>query len=262
MHNRIFKSGKPDNFFIMPQFMFAIITLNCAAVANIMAESTDLPTRKTWLMVAHAIETSIVIGELLIPIAAIHFYGYPTDALSAFPNLEITVDSNKTNSSSLSMKDGDSVDKTKHLQESETLSTSHDTESPLTTPNLLQSFEEIMANNESKTKFAKYMRQEFQFEIFLFFDCLDFYIHKGKYRRRTITVMDRADVKLIIDEFFAKDAVNMLPLPESIREETIKEFDALNESQNIVDCELLFRPAIDNMKSQLEFHIKKIHKLL
>ena len=114
-----------------------------------------------------------------------------------------------------------------------------------------------MSDKHFRNLFSNYLGREFQMEVFLFFNIIQYY--KEALAENNSKTFAIEDAQLIFEEFIADDAVNKLPISETIRQRIIEDFGKLGDVETPLDIANIFQPAIHNLKIQLSFHVYKFN---
>ena len=237
--SKIYPGERPDNFFVYEQFLVSLIwnAINCALF--LLQEIYDDQTKQALLATQQISQTLLIMFELTLPLYVIQTYGYPDDTIEKISSSDTSIYSDRLNQStaesSISKTTSDSLECTMRSQ---------------------LEIDEIMSDNNFRALFSQYLGREFQMEVFLFFDVLHYYKEAIAENSKMFAI---EDTKLIIDEFIADDAVNKLPISDTIRERILDDFSKLGDVENPLDVASIFQPAIDNLKIQLSFHVHKFN---
>ena len=178
--------------------------------------------------------------ELTLPLYIIQKYGYPDAPIVGISSSDTSIYSDRlnqsTSESSKSKTTGESLNYTMRSQ---------------------LGIDEIMGDKNFRDLFSKYLGREFQMEVFLFFDVMQYY--KEAVADNNSKTFAIEDAKYIIEEFIADDAVNKLPISDTIRKRILDDFSKLGDVETPLDVASIFQPAIDNLNIQLSFHVYKFN---
>ena len=240
-----------------------MITVVALTLNNHLRLLQEIYGGQTFQIVTLSIQISElvqIIFELTVPLFVIEKYGYPDVTIENTLPSDTTItedEESKTASNSwFSNTTGDNSWFTKTRGDKSWFSKKTGNSSHCTT-RLELGIDEIMSDKHFRELFSGYLGREFQTEIFLFFDALQYYSQATvEYSCKTFSI---EDAKLIIEEFIADDAINKLPLSGIIRKRIMGDFSKLGDVENPIDVANIFEPAIHNLKIQLSFHVYKFN---
>ena len=239
--SRVYPNDKVDNFLLYEQLLISVIWIVLTNHVLLFQEIHDGHRNEILRLVAHISVILQIVFELTVPLYVIYLYGYPdvaTELTSAISNTSNSVSglNESTRKSSSSKRTGESVEYTLRSQ---------------------LGIEEIMSDQHFRDLFSKYLGREFQTEIFLFFDVLQFYKEAVAQNKSMTFAIE--DAKLIIEEFIAENAINKLPIAAATRQRIIDDFSKLGDVENPLDVANIFQPAIDYLNVELSFHLFKFN---
>ena len=237
---RVYPNERIDNFFVYEQFIITMIWLGFNELLLFFLGMYNGHTYEILLLALQISHLLQIMFEIFLPQYVIEKYGYPDPPKEIESYSDTTISSDRqnqgTNKAMESKTTADSLEYTMRSQ---------------------LGIDEIMSDKNFRDLFSKYLGREFQTEIFLFFDVLQYY--KEAVAENNSKTFAIEDAKLIIEEFIADDAVNKLPLSDTIRQRILDDFGKLGDVENPLDVTNIFQPAINYLNIELSFHIYKFN---
>ena len=242
----IYKADRADNFFIYEQFLIGSIINASIYGLCIVHETNQTVDIQLMIILEDSLSALYLVLETIIPTVYISYYGYPSIQL----NGASSATANSTSKAVNSVLD-------KYILSRKEPEISVDGR-PFGSSNLSQvGLEDIMEDKRSRDKFGEYLGREFEMEIFLFFNVLQFY--KEAVSESKSKSLAKEDAKRIIREFIADNAVNKVPLSKDVQTQLIEDFNNLRTVRNPTHVVNMFQPAVDDLKVKLAFHINKFN---
>ena len=202
-----------------------------------MQPEVEGPDKKSNSLLVIILQSLLLVVEITVPLFAINRYGYPDD----------TVDVPKETHSSIDNSHKETEPQTQQTQQAIEV-----------TVRSAMGIEEIMADKHFSVLFGKYMGREFQMEIFMFFDALRNLGQRFGDEGRPSHEAIKDDLNRIIEEFFLDDGINKLKISKIVRKKIIRDYKRSNN--DLSKLQNIFQPAIDDLKLQLAFHLKKFNE--
>ena len=196
---RVYPNERVDNFFIYEQFLITLIWFVFNDNVLFFQGVFDGYKYNILALILQISELVQIIFELIVPLFVIQRYGYPDIAINDSSSSDTSIYSDRLNqTTSKSSESKPTTDSSEYTMRSQL------------------GIDEIMGDKNFRELFSNYLGREFQTEIFLFFDVMQYY--KEAIAENNSKTFAIEDAKKIIAEFIAEDAVNKLSLPETIRQ--------------------------------------------
>ena len=239
---RVYPNERIDNFFIYEQFLITMLWLVLSSLLIFFQGMFNGDAYRNLTLSLQISQLLQIMFELIIPLYVIQRYGYPDAPKQNDSPSDTILSSDRVNQSiaesSKSKTTSDSV--------------IHTVRSPL-------GIDEIMGDKHFRDLFSSYLGREFQTEIFLFFDALQYHKDVFEENANSVQLLTKEDAQRIIDEFIVEDAVNKLPISDRLCKQIIEDFKKLDD-ENPANVANIFQEAIGNLKTRLSFVVYKFNK--